>query len=283
MSRRICFTVENLEIASIEVWWFYRWSTEQFRLPPIECANGQRRSFWEIEQLDQILLKWRKNDIFPRKDAMLDGKCVRFLCQLLLATEVECSLVSPFDRATDSLSVFLSNEFPGRYCYGNYANYPEYLRTNVWRFFVFSLVDLHPVIDLDQGKREVLCSSTATCDRYFSSPFRSPYREERRRPHHHRRSPVAVRRHRSRSADRDNKDDIERLNPLPSKVLGIFGLSSQTDERNLRRLFSKFGRINNISLVYDRGVWMTAICECREYTLFFLDGSFSWFWLHLFR
>ena len=94
---------------------------------------------------------------------------------------------------------------------------------------------------------------------------------------------MPARRHRSRSGDRDNKDDIERLNPLPSKVLGIFGLSSQTEERNLRRIFSKYGRINNISLVYDRGVWTKSVEECVYWMLIFLDGSFSRFWLHLFR
>ncbi|CAF2677170.1 unnamed protein product [Rotaria sp. Silwood2] len=81
------------------------------------------------------------------------------------------------------------------------------------------------------------------------SRSRSP-RQNRRR---HKPSPVSSRRHRSRSNEHDTKDDIERLNPAPSKVLGVFGLSSHTEEHVVRRIFSKFGRINNIHIVYDRG------------------------------
>jgi transformer-2 protein len=81
---------------------------------------------------------------------------------------------------------------------------------------------------------------------------RSPHRDHRR--HHHRRSPVSSRHRQSRSREQDTKDDIERLNPAPSKVLGVFGLSSYTEEKVIRRIFSKFGRINNIHIVYDRGV-----------------------------
>ncbi len=61
------------------------------------------------------------------------------------------------------------------------------------------------------------------------------------------------RRYRSHSGER-GVDDVARLNPLPSKVLGVFGLSSRTDEKVVQQIFSKFGRINNIHIVYDRGV-----------------------------
>ncbi|CAF0718531.1 unnamed protein product [Adineta steineri] len=85
------------------------------------------------------------------------------------------------------------------------------------------------------------------------SRSKSPYRDSRRR-HQRRPSPVvSSRRRRSRSNAQESKDDIERLNPTPSKVLGVFGLSSRTEERAIRRIFSKFGRINNIHVVYDRG------------------------------
>jgi transformer-2 protein len=83
---------------------------------------------------------------------------------------------------------------------------------------------------------------------------RSSHRDHQRRHHQHRRSPVPSRHHQNRSGERDTKDDIERLNPTPSKVLGVFGLSSHTEEKVIRRIFSKFGRINNIHIVYDRGV-----------------------------
>jgi len=86
------------------------------------------------------------------------------------------------------------------------------------------------------------------------SRSRSANRDDR---HRHRRSspppPARRRRSRSRDRDRDSKEDVERLNPTPSKVLGVFGLSSQTDERGLKRVFSKFGRVNNVHIVYDRG------------------------------
>ncbi|CAF1207583.1 unnamed protein product [Rotaria sp. Silwood1] len=81
------------------------------------------------------------------------------------------------------------------------------------------------------------------------SRSRSSHRVHRR----HHRSPVSSRQYRSRSNEHDTKDDIERLNPAPSKVLGVFGLSSRTEERVIQRIFSKFGRINNIHVVYDRG------------------------------
>lgn len=82
--------------------------------------------------------------------------------------------------------------------------------------------------------------------------YRSPYRDDNRR--HHRRSPASSRNRRSRSNDRDSKDDTERLNPTPSKVLGVFGLSSRTEESDLKRIFGKFGRVDKIHIVYDRGV-----------------------------
>ena len=83
--------------------------------------------------------------------------------------------------------------------------------------------------------------------------FRSPNRD-RRRHDYRRRSPVSPRRHRSRSAERDTKNDIERLDPAPSKVLGIFGLAPSTDEATLRDIYSKYGKITSINVVYDRGV-----------------------------
>ncbi|CAF1321734.1 unnamed protein product [Rotaria sordida] len=86
-----------------------------------------------------------------------------------------------------------------------------------------------------------------------TSRNRSQSRSSRHDHRRHYRSPVSSRQYRSPSNERDAKDDIERLNPAPSKVLGIFGLSSRTEERVVRRIFSKFGRINNIHIVYDRG------------------------------
>lgn len=41
------------------------------------------------------------------------------------------------------------------------------------------------------------------------------------------------------------------MNPSPSRVLGIFGLSVHTSENHVRQIFSKFGPIDRMQLVYD--------------------------------
>lgn len=41
------------------------------------------------------------------------------------------------------------------------------------------------------------------------------------------------------------------VNPCPSRVLGVFGLSVHTTEAQLRQIFSKFGPIDRLKLVYD--------------------------------
>jgi transformer-2 protein len=42
-----------------------------------------------------------------------------------------------------------------------------------------------------------------------------------------------------------------RLNPSPCRVIGIFGLNFQTDERDLKRVFEKYGRLDKVKLVTD--------------------------------
>ncbi|CAF0745713.1 unnamed protein product [Didymodactylos carnosus] len=59
-------------------------------------------------------------------------------------------------------------------------------------------------------------------------------------------------RSRSGSSPKRYVDDIERLNPPANKVLGVFGLSLNTDERDLRKMYEKFGRIEDVRIVYDR-------------------------------
>jgi len=110
-----------------------------------------------------------------------------------------------------------------------------------------SLVDQLLVIVLDQGNFK-------SADFSFQSTSlfsRSPRRDNRRR-------------NRSRSTDRNSKNDLERLDPPASKVLGVFGLSPSTDEAALRQIFSPFGRISSIHVVYDRGV---------NYSVFFLGNK----------
>lgn len=40
--------------------------------------------------------------------------------------------------------------------------------------------------------------------------------------------------------------------PEPSNVLGVFGLSIRTQERDLDEEFSKFGRVSKVTIVYDQ-------------------------------
>lgn len=41
-------------------------------------------------------------------------------------------------------------------------------------------------------------------------------------------------------------------NPDPNCCLGVFGLSLYTTERDLREVFSKYGPIADVSIVYDQ-------------------------------
>lgn len=42
--------------------------------------------------------------------------------------------------------------------------------------------------------------------------------------------------------------------PNPSSVLGVFGLSIRTVERDLDEEFSRFGRVEKVVIVYDQRV-----------------------------
>lgn len=42
-----------------------------------------------------------------------------------------------------------------------------------------------------------------------------------------------------------------RENPPPSRVLGVFGMSLYTTERDLERIFEEFGSIDKVQLVMD--------------------------------
>ncbi|MBN3295188.1 TRA2B protein, partial [Amia calva] len=43
-----------------------------------------------------------------------------------------------------------------------------------------------------------------------------------------------------------------RANPDPNNCLGVFGLSLYTTERDLREVFSKYGPLSDVSIVYDQ-------------------------------
>ncbi|PPR01665.1 hypothetical protein CVT26_013106, partial [Gymnopilus dilepis] len=62
-------------------------------------------------------------------------------------------------------------------------------------------------------------------------------RDRYRSPPRRRRSPPARRQH---------------LQPNPSNVLGVFGLSIRTQERDLEEEFSRYGHVEKVTIVYDQ-------------------------------
>ena len=48
--------------------------------------------------------------------------------------------------------------------------------------------------------------------------------------------------------------------PNPSNVLGVFGLSIRTQERDLDEEFSRFGRVEKVTIVYDQRVGPAPLC-----------------------
>jgi len=47
---------------------------------------------------------------------------------------------------------------------------------------------------------------------------------------------------------------LVQYDPDPSRVLGVFGLSLYTGENEIRDVFSKYGPIEHVSVVYDHQV-----------------------------
>ncbi|KAG8432810.1 hypothetical protein GDO86_017163 [Hymenochirus boettgeri] len=68
------------------------------------------------------------------------------------------------------------------------------------------------------------------------------YSRDYRRRHSHSHSPMSNRR----------RHIGNRANPDPNCCLGVFGLSLYTTERDLREVFSKYGPIADVSIVYDQ-------------------------------
>ncbi|KAM8833347.1 LOW QUALITY PROTEIN: transformer-2 protein homolog beta-like [Synchiropus picturatus] len=71
----------------------------------------------------------------------------------------------------------------------------------------------------------------------------------RSRPYHHR-SRSRSHSHSPMSGRRRHVGN--RANPEPNTCLGVFGLSLYTTERDLREVFSKYGPLNNVIIVYDQ-------------------------------
>ncbi|XP_051566020.1 transformer-2 protein homolog beta isoform X1 [Myxocyprinus asiaticus] len=68
------------------------------------------------------------------------------------------------------------------------------------------------------------------------------YSSEYRRRHSPSHSPMSNRR----------RHVGDRANPDPNCCLGVFGLSLYTTERDLREVFSKYGPLSDVSIVYDQ-------------------------------
>ncbi|KAJ3101527.1 Transformer-2 protein alpha [Phlyctochytrium planicorne] len=82
-------------------------------------------------------------------------------------------------------------------------------------------------------------------DDYYRRRSRSRSFERRRRS----RSPP---RYREPLRPRRGPPPPDAPSPPPSKVLGVFGLSIHTRERDLEELFGRYGRISNVSIIQDR-------------------------------
>lgn len=70
---------------------------------------------------------------------------------------------------------------------------------------------------------------------------------------------------------------IQQANPDPNTCLGVFGLSLYTTERDLREVFSRYGPLSGVNVVYDqrtgrsRGfafVYFERIDDSKEVILF---------------
>ncbi len=48
-------------------------------------------------------------------------------------------------------------------------------------------------------------------------------------------------------------------NPKPCNVLGVFGLSLRTSERDLDEIFGKYGKVEKVAVVYDSYVSVLAL------------------------
>ncbi|XP_030642521.1 transformer-2 protein homolog beta isoform X2 [Chanos chanos] len=91
------------------------------------------------------------------------------------------------------------------------------------------------------SRRQYSRSCSSSRSRRRRSRSRS-YSGEYRRRRSHSRSPMSNRR----------RHIGNRVNPDPNCCLGVFGLSLYTTERDLRDVFSKYGPLADVSIVYDQ-------------------------------
>ncbi|RHZ78149.1 hypothetical protein Glove_167g53 [Diversispora epigaea] len=79
-----------------------------------------------------------------------------------------------------------------------------------------------------------------------SSSSRSRSREYKSDRRKRSRSPI-----RSRDRSRGRRRISRRDEPDPSHVLGVFNLSLRTTEKDLQSIFERYGRVNQVTIVYD--------------------------------
>ncbi|GAB1597839.1 transformer-2 protein homolog alpha-like isoform X1 [Argonauta hians] len=82
--------------------------------------------------------------------------------------------------------------------------------------------------------------------RYSPYYYRDGYNDRRRGYYRtHCKSPMSSRR-------RLGGSRVSEDNPEPSRCLGVFGLSLYTQERDLREVFTRYGPVEDVQVVYDR-------------------------------
>ncbi|XP_005997166.1 transformer-2 protein homolog alpha isoform X2 [Latimeria chalumnae] len=87
-----------------------------------------------------------------------------------------------------------------------------------------------------------------------SRSYTPEYRRRRSRSH----SPMSNRRRHTGSREvpwkksRDQRGRGDQANPDPNTCLGVFGLSLYTTERDLREVFSRYGPLAGVNVVYDQ-------------------------------
>ncbi|KAB5523526.1 hypothetical protein PHYPO_G00153550, partial [Pangasianodon hypophthalmus] len=97
-------------------------------------------------------------------------------------------------------------------------------------------------------------SKSRSRSRSHRSSRRRHSRSRSRRRHSRSRSySREYRRSRSHSPMSNRRRHVgNRANPAPNCCLGVFGLSLYTTERDLREVFSKYGPLANVNIVYDQ-------------------------------
>jgi RNA recognition motif-containing protein len=82
------------------------------------------------------------------------------------------------------------------------------------------------------------------------------------------------------NAAKFNSADKHNQQPNPSNVLGVFGLSIRTQERDLEDEFSRFGRVEKVTIVYDQRVSHGRLYSVLDQLTPALVRSLSRLWFH---